>query len=154
MNARQETDTPKSDTPNSGVTETTQVSTEIVVQADRPDPVRSTPLTVAVRRAIRAVRDETRALRSNPTTDLKAFEYGKSQALLDLTRARSLVPPGAFSDDLRQELAAFKAALEENVGLLHMHMNAVSEVVQMMSRTMIDFDSDGTYQAPFPEPAR
>jgi hypothetical protein len=33
-------------------------------------------------------------------------------------------------------------------------MNAVSEVVQMMSRTMIDFDSDGTYQAPFPERAR
>lgn len=48
----------------------------------------------------------------------------------------------------------FKSALEENVALLKLHLNAVSEVVQLMSRTMIDFDSDGTYQAPFPEPAR
>jgi len=129
-------------------------ATGVVVQAHRPDPVRSTPLIVAVRRAIDAVEDETRALRADPTTDLKAFEYGKSQALLDLMRARALVPPAAYSDDLREDLAEFKSALEENVRLLELHMNAVSEVVQLMSRTMIDFDSDGTYQAPFPERAR
>lgn len=128
--------------------------TGVVVQAHRPDPVRSTPLIVAVRRAIDAVEDETRALRADPTTDLKSFEYGKSQALLDLMRARALVPPAAYSDELKSDLAAFKSALQENVRLLELHMNAVSEVVQLMSRTMIDFDSDGTYQAPFPERAR
>jgi len=126
----------------------------MMVQAHRPDPVRSTPLAVAVKRAIEAVRDETNALRDNPTTDLKTYEYGKSQALLDLMRARALVPPAAYSDDLRADLAEFKTVLAENVGLLELHMNAVSEVVQLMSRTMIDFDSDGTYQAPFPERAR
>lgn len=136
------------------IQEAGDAATGIVVQAHRPDPVRSGPLSVAVRRAIRAVRDETRALRANPTADLKAFEYGKSQALLDLSRARALVPPASFSDDLRAELADFKSALAENVGLLELHMNAVTEVVQLMSRTMIDFDSDGTYQAPFPERAR
>lgn len=129
-------------------------SSGIVVQAHRPDPVRSTPLMVAVGHAIRAVREETRALRADPTQDLKAFEYGKSQALLDLMRARALVPPASYSEELKAELADFKSVLEENVGLLELHMNAVSEVVQLMSRTMIDFDSDGTYQAPFPERAR
>lgn len=130
------------------------VNTGVVVQAHRPDPSRSTPLTVAVKRAIEAVRDETRALRADPTADLKTYEYGKSQALLDLMRARALVPPAAYSDDLKAELSDFKRVLEENISLLELHMNAVSEVVQLMSRTMIDFDSDGTYQAPFPERAR
>lgn len=71
--------------------------TGIVVQTSQPDPLRCTPLNVAVRRAIDAVRDETRALRADPTTDLKTFEYGKSQALLDLMRARALVAPVNYS---------------------------------------------------------
>ncbi|WP_299812785.1 hypothetical protein [uncultured Roseibium sp.] len=127
---------------------------EIALQEQVPNPVHSAPLIIAVKRAINAVRDETQALRADPTADLKRFEYAKSQALLDLSRARSAVPPNAFSSELKADLSEFKGVLEENVGLLRLHMNAVSEVVQMMSRTMIDFDSDGTYQAPFPEPAR
>ena len=142
----------QTDLPEAAVAET--VPTGLVVQAGAPDPVRSSPLTAALRRAVAAVRDETRALKANPTADLKAYEYGKSQALLDLTRARALVPPSAFSAEVKAELAEFKAALEENIGLLRLHMDAVSEVVGMMSKTMIDYDSDGTYQAPFPEPAR
>ncbi|GAB2182778.1 hypothetical protein [Roseibium sp. LAB1] len=128
--------------------------TDLALQEFTPDPVRSMPLVIAVRRAIGAVRDETRALRANPTADLKIFEYGKSQALLDLSRARSLVPPGSFSQELRDDIAEFKDVLDENVGLLQLHMNAVTEVVGMMSKTMIDYESDGTYQAPFPERAR
>ncbi|QFT69039.1 hypothetical protein FIU93_19785 [Labrenzia sp. THAF35] len=128
--------------------------TDLALQEFTPDPVRSMPLVVAVRRAIGAVREETRALRANPTADLKIFEYGKSQALLDLSRARTLVPPAFYSEELREDIAEFKEVLDENVGLLQLHMNAVTEVVGMMSRTMIDFESDGTYQAPFPERAR
>ncbi|AMN53377.1 hypothetical protein ACP90_14115 [Labrenzia sp. CP4] len=128
--------------------------TDLALQEFTPDPVRSMPLVVAVRRAIGAVREETRALRANPTADLKIFEYGKSQALLDLSRARTLVPPAFYSAELREDIAEFKEVLDENVGLLQLHMNAVTEVVGMMSRTMIDYESDGTYQAPFPERAR
>ncbi|AQQ06595.1 hypothetical protein B0E33_25935 [Roseibium algicola] len=128
--------------------------TDLALQEFTPDPVRSMPLVVAVRRAIGAVREETRALRANPTADLKIFEYGKSQALLDLSRARTLVPPAFYSEELREDIAEFKEVLDENVGLLQLHMNAVTEVVGMMSRTMIDYESDGTYQAPFPERAR
>ena len=125
---------------------------ELVV--NKPDPQISAPLTLAVRRATDAIREETRALRANPTADLKVFEYGKSRALLDLTRARTMVPPGLMSEQLKEDLAEFKGVLQENIDLLSLHMNAVSEVVEMLSRTMIDFDSDGTYQAPFPEPSR
>ena len=127
---------------------------EIAVMDKASNPELSAPLIVAVRRAVKVIREETIALRANPTTDLKAYEYGKSQALLDLTRARTMVPANAYSDELKEDLGEFKEALQENVGLLNLHMNAVSEVVETLSRTMIDFESDGTYQAPFPEPAR
>lgn len=127
---------------------------ELAVQTVMGNPVASAPLTVAIERAIEVVESETKALRANPTTDLKPFEYRKSQALLDLTRAKALVPAPAYTDELKAALSDFKSALQENVDLLSLHMNAVSEVVKMMSRTMIDQDSDGTYQAPFPERAR
>ncbi len=127
---------------------------ELAVQSILGNPAASAPLTVAIERAIEVVEAETKALRANPTTDLKPFEYRKSQALLDLTRAKALVPAPAYTDELKAALREFKRTLEENVDLLSLHMNAVSEVVKMMSRTMIDQESDGTYQAPFPEPAR
>lgn len=127
---------------------------DIAVQTSTPNPMHSAPLTAAVRRAIGAVEEETRALRADPTTDLKSFEYKKSQALLDLTRARAKVPPAVYSDELKSDLRELREVLDENVGLLRLHLNAVAEVVEMMSKTMIAYDSDGTYQAPFPEPAR
>lgn len=127
---------------------------DIAVQVSTPNPLHSAPLAAAVRRAISAVEDETEALRADPTTDLKSFEYRKSQALLDLTRARAKVPPAVFSDELKAELRELRELLDENVNLLKLHLNAVSEVIEMMSKTMIAYDSDGTYQAPFPEPAR
>lgn len=127
---------------------------DLVVQSQVMNPAVSGPLVIAIDRAIEVVEAETQALRANPTTDLKPFEYRKSQALLDLTRARSLVPPSAYTEDVKDRLVDFKDVLKENVDLLTLHMNAVSEVVKMMSRTMLDQDSDGTYAAPFPEPAR
>ncbi len=127
---------------------------ELVVQGPVVNPAVSGPLVIAIDRAIEVVEAETQALRANPTTDLKPFEYRKSQALLDLTRARSLVPPSAYTEDVKDRLVDFKDVLKENVDLLTLHMNAVSEVVKMMSRTMLDQESDGTYAAPFPEPAR
>ncbi|MBN9670714.1 hypothetical protein [Roseibium aggregatum] len=127
---------------------------EIAVQEGPVHPGQFAPLTLAVRRAIDAVQSETRALRANPTADLKAFEYGKSQALLDLTRARANVPGTILPQQVKDDLQEFKGVLDENVRLLKHHMNAVTEVVEMMSKTMIAYESDGTYQAPFPEPAR
>ncbi|MBO9426809.1 MULTISPECIES: hypothetical protein [Stappiaceae] len=127
---------------------------DLVVQSPVMNPAVSGPLVIAIDRAIEVVEAETQALRANPTTDLKPFEYRKSQALLDLTRARSLVPPSAYTEDVKDRLVDFKDVLKENVDLLTLHMNAVSEVVKMMSRTMLDQESDGTYAAPFPEPAR
>lgn len=127
---------------------------DLVVHSPVVNPAVYGPLVIAIDRAIEVVEAETQALRANPTTDLKPFEYRKSQALLDLTRSRSLVPPSAYTEDVKDRLVDFKDVLKENVDLLTLHMNAVSEVVKMMSRTMLDQESDGTYAAPFPEPAR
>ncbi|MEP4767466.1 MAG: hypothetical protein ABJY83_06140 [Roseibium sp.] len=127
---------------------------QLALQTQITDPVVSAPLVVAIERAIEIVRDETDALRANPTTDLKSFEYRKSQALLDLTRARTMVPPASYSPELKECLTEFKFELDENMKLLRLHKDAVSEVVETMSRIMIDLDSDGTYEAPFPERAK
>lgn len=123
----------------------------LAVQDPMSDPALCAPLVIAVTRAIETVRAETRTLRANPTSDLRSFEYRKSQALLDLTRAREKVPPALYSEDLRAALSRFKMELDENMQLLQLHKDAVSEVVDTLSKTMIDLESDGTYAAPFPE---
>ncbi|MEP3047880.1 MAG: hypothetical protein ABJL55_19080 [Roseibium sp.] len=127
---------------------------QLALQTPHIDTSVSAPLVVAVVRATDIVRDETETLRANPTSDLKSFEYRKSQALLDLTRARAMVPPASFSAELKECLTVFKFELDENMKLLLLHKDAVSEVVETMSRIMIDLESDGTYEAPFPERAK
>lgn len=127
---------------------------DLAVQIPMGNAAVSAPLVIAVERAIQVVEAETSALRADPTTDLRPFEYRKSQALLDLTRARQAVPLAAFTPGLKADLEDLKEVLDENVALLSLHMDAVSEVVKIMSRSMLDQESDGTYAAPFPERAR
>ena len=79
---------------------------DLTVQGSTPDPALCAPLLVAVRPAIDAIQDETHSLKANPTSDLKLFEYGKSQALLELTRARSHVSPSSYTDELKDALEA------------------------------------------------
>ncbi|NBN64854.1 hypothetical protein GWI72_13855 [Microvirga tunisiensis] len=115
-----------------------------------PAPVVTT-LVAAIAKAHAVVEAETLALREQAGVDLRAYEHRKSQALLELTRAsRGLIPAGI--DGLRdtpvaEELARLRAALDANMTLLEKHLDAVREIADVISRAMIEAESDGTYGA-------
>lgn len=107
------------------------------------------PLAMAIRRALDIVTAETLALRDNPATDLRAFEYRKSQALLDLTRARQALPPEALDEDIEDLLRQLKLALDDNMTLLSRHLSAVGEIAEILADAILEAESDGTYAQPF-----
>lgn len=102
-------------------------------------------LTAAIRRALDAVTLETEALRSGNQADLRTFEHRKSQALLDLARARASIPPLLHDEEIAGLLRQLKSALSANMALLEHHMKAVQEITELLARSMLEADSDGTY---------
>ncbi|ALV26329.1 hypothetical protein ACVNHC_16950 [Pannonibacter sp. Q-1] len=106
-------------------------------------------LIMAIIKAHTVVEAETEALREQGTADLRAFEFRKSQALLELARAsRTLLAPGgdgARDVAVATELRRLRAALEANMQVLSLHLDAVREIAGMISQAMLEADSDGTY---------
>ncbi|MTI45902.1 hypothetical protein E1178_20045 [Roseibium hamelinense] len=123
-----------------------------VVPEDTLTSYSTAPLAAAIRRALDVVTSETVALRENPSTNLQSFEYRKSQALLDLTRARQAIPADALDSDIEDLLYQLRLALDDNMSLLSRHLNAVGEIAEMLAEAILEADSDGTYQQPIPEP--
>ncbi|WP_346907391.1 hypothetical protein [uncultured Roseibium sp.] len=114
-------------------------------------PVAEAILKAAIHRALNVVEAETRALRDGGGTDLKSFEYRKSQALLDLSRARQTVSSTGLGQEIRDLLENLRLALKDNLLLLSRHLAAVKEIADLVAQNMLDADSDGTYARPFPE---
>lgn len=106
-------------------------------------------LVAAISKAHAVVEAETRALRDQASLDLRAFEHRKSQALLELTRAsRGLLPAGVESlrgTPVAEELGRLREALDANMALLAKHLDAVREIAEVISRAMLEAESDGTY---------
>lgn len=102
-------------------------------------------LTTAIKRSISAVRAETLALRNGENRSLKTFEHRKSQALLDLARARASLPPVLHDQEVTDLLQELKHDLSENMELLSHHMKAMKEITELLAKSMLEADSDGTY---------
>ena len=102
-------------------------------------------LVVAIERANAAVTAETQALRKRAGVDLRDFERRKSQALLDLTRAGRNIGEGPEDKALVEHLRKLRMSLDDNMRLLSTHLTAVREISEMISRSLIEADSDGTY---------
>ena len=107
-------------------------------------------LTVAIKRTLSAVQAETQVLRSGEHGSLKTFEHRKSQALLDLARARASLPSQLQDEETSDLLQDLKEALADNMQLLAHHMKAVQEITELLAQSMLDADSDGTYSRRFP----
>jgi hypothetical protein len=88
---------------------------------------------------------ETEALRSRKSVDLKGFSERKNQALLELTRLMRHVQGGAGNPQLMERMAKVRAKLEINRALLKMHFEAVREIAEALSDAIRDAESDGTY---------
>ncbi|WP_319532053.1 hypothetical protein [uncultured Cohaesibacter sp.] len=96
-------------------------------------------------RAIAVVSDETRALRSDVIVDLKPYSDAKSRALLDLNR---VMGESSFKEkpvSVVNQLRLFRQVLDDNEKLLFTHLEAVREITELLSATLIKAESDGTY---------
>lgn len=93
------------------------------------------------------VDQETAALRSRISFDLKDFNNRKSHALLELTRAMRPFEREGLGEPMRARLAQLRAKLETNRAVLEMHVEAVREIATIMADAIREAESDGTYSA-------
>lgn len=88
---------------------------------------------------------ETRALARHDHRDLADAARSKRQGLLELdriTRAlKGTIPSAAIAD----RLARFRDALVANQAALEVELGAAQAVTSIITRTMRDLESDGTY---------
>jgi len=111
-----------------------------------PRPVDAgTPLDRAIQRLEEIVDQETAALRTRATIDLKEFNNRKSQGLLDLNKALRVIDNVAADRGIATRLGQLRAKLDINRAVLKMHLEAVREISTIVADTIRDADSDGTY---------
>lgn len=99
-----------------------------------------------VQRVEKLVDSETAALRSRQAVDLREFNNGKSQALLEFTHAVRSLEGATLDDKLIKRLKVLRDKLESNRVALRMHMEAVREIVGVVADTIHDSEWDGTYE--------
>jgi hypothetical protein len=116
------------------------------VSADTRGRVPVAPLIEpSIMRLEEVIDQETEALRSRKSVDLKGFNDRKGQALLELTRLLRHVQGGVGNPQLQARMASVRAKLEVNRALLKMHLEAVREIAETLSDAIRSAESDGTY---------
>ena len=98
-----------------------------------------------VNRAISVVSSETKALRDEVIVDLRPHSDAKSRALLDLNRVMGDLDIREAPMSVINELRVLRQVLDDNEQLLSSHLEAVREITDLLSLTMIKAESDGTY---------
>ncbi len=111
-------------------------------------------IAVTIQRLEEIVDQETMALRSGKTVNLKEFNDRKSQALLELTRASRQMQGGAPDPALAKLVGALKVKLAVNQAALKMHLEAVREISTSLSDAIRQAESDGTYTQAISSSAR
>ena len=103
----------------------------------------------AVNRLEDIVDEETAALRSYKPVDLKASNDRKSLGLIELNRVLRLIESTKPEPATLKVLERLNGKLETNGHFLKLHLDAVREVAAIISRTIREADSDGTYSPAF-----
>jgi flagellar biosynthesis/type III secretory pathway chaperone len=115
------------------------------VGGERPRPALASNLEVSLVRLEEIIDQETSALRSRKSIDLKEYNDRKSQALLDLTRSLRSLPTGEANATLTSRISSLQSKLAINRAVLKMHLEAVREISTTLSDAIREADSDGTY---------
>ncbi len=90
--------------------------------------------------------EETSALKAGRHDSLPDCNYRKSHLFLELTRALTPMTADATRDVRAKELfETLRAKLDANQKVLKLHLDAVTEVTEVLSRAIRDTESDGTY---------
>lgn len=118
------------------------------VRADEAKPSRGT-IETAVRRIIEVVEEETDALRRGGDADLRSFNERKSLGLIELNRALRLLDGAEPDPATRRLLESLNEKLTVNRHVLTIHLEAIREVAGVISQSIRDAESDGTYTFAF-----
>lgn len=91
------------------------------------------------------IEQEMGALRNASAAELKEFNNRKAQVLMELDRAVSTNQGQEPSAEMKTRLFSVREKLDANGRFLKRHLDAVHEVIDMISDRMRQADSDGTY---------
>ncbi len=108
----------------------------------------ATSINRVIQRLEETVSEETALLKSHSSVDLNEYNARKSQGLLELTRALRTFDVRRADNDTVFQLQALRGALEANSAVLNLHLQAVREIATLVSDTIRESDSDGTYSPP------
>ena len=103
----------------------------------------------AVNRLSDLLEEETEALRQHAPIDLKASNDRKSLGLIELNRVLRLLDKTKPEPSTMRLLERLNGKLETNRRFLGLHLDAVREVAAIISQTIREADSDGTYSPAF-----
>ncbi len=102
-----------------------------------------------VQRLEAVVQEETALLKKNAAVDLQEFNMRKSQGLYDLSRAMHRIAGQSLAPTLAERLRPLRSALEANEAALSAHLQAAREISAVISQSIREAESDGTYAPPF-----
>jgi hypothetical protein len=108
-----------------------------------------TIIEAAVNRLADLLDEETAALRNHAPIDLKAANDRKSLGLMELNRVLRLLGNAKPERSTVQSLERLNEKLAANRHFLGLHVDAVREVAAIISQTIREADSDGTYSPAF-----
>lgn len=114
---------------------------------DTPAASRPVSLSIIIGRIEEAVEAETIGLKTDRHFDLQSSNARKSRYLYELTRAMKGVGEADFIAEHRDGIKRLKEKLAHNEAAIRAHLNAVSEVAQLMQNAIRHAETDGTYSA-------
>lgn len=119
------------------------------VRAAEPTLVQFRPASLSsiIDRIEQAVDDETAAINTDPSFDVKASNARKSRYLYELTRVMKGIGDAAILADHRDDIIRLHDKLAANEAALKAHMGAVGEVADLIQNAIRASETDGTYSA-------
>ena len=115
--------------------------------APEPAPARPGNFSALIGRIEEAVEEETAAIRTDIGFDIKSSNARKSRYLYELTRAMKGVGERDFLAEHRDGIKRLREKLATNEAAIRAHLNAVSEVANLMQNAIQRSETDGTYSA-------
>ncbi len=108
----------------------------------------------AIERLETVLLTETRALKSGAALDLAQMAGRKNQSLLEMSRLSRSITREQLSPPARARLDGLKANLSENQRVLSLHVAASRDLSELISESIRQAESDGTYDSSRPREGR
>ncbi|CAN5278801.1 hypothetical protein BH10PSE8_BH10PSE8_11880 [soil metagenome] len=119
---------------------------ELMIEPEAPTGA-SRAMWPVLDRLEQALDQETAELMALRSADFNRLNEIKSRLLLDASRAMRAMRDEVGDGRLIARLSTLRLKLEHNRLAIGMHLDAVREIASVMTSTLIDAESDGTYSA-------